>query len=212
MEKPLSSDLRQAREIVSLCKKNNVPLYVNYFRRVDPGIAQLKRLIDRKKLGRLRFVDIYYGQDLLNNGSHFIDLMLYLLGSPKSIRLLRRSGKKDVDFVFYYNQLLVFFRSSIGIDYYLKDMDFVFEKARVRYSCLSDTQLMLPGRKSELGIKELKDVSAQELHIDVQRCMLTVASHVYNVLSKKSGLISTGETALKTAEVCFDILKKGTKA
>ena len=212
MEKPLALNLKQAREIVTISKKKKILLYVNYFRRVDPGISKLKQYIVQKKWGRLKHVDIFYGQDLLSNGSHFIDLMIYLLGNPERVKLLRSRDRNNPDFIFYYKQILIFFKSSIGIDYYLKDMDFVFENSRVRYSRFSLTQLMLPTDKSCFGVKELIDVSSKDLHLDVERYMLTVAGHIYNVLSGKGKLVSTGQTALQTLEVCFDIMKKGTKA
>lgn len=209
MEKPLALNLHQAREITALSKRMGILLYVNYFRRVDPGIRKLKEYIDTKECGALRHINIYYGNGLLNNGSHFIDLMLYLLGSPDKIKLLRKTDKDNPDFIFYYKQLLVFFKSSVGIDYYMKDMDFVFEKARVTYSCFSQTALMLPRRRFSFGARELVDVGSKGLHLDVERYMSTVAEHIYDVLLGKSDLESSGQTALQTLKVCFDIMKKG---
>ena len=211
MEKPLALNLREGREMVKICKDKKISLYVNYFRRVDPGIGKLKECIDRKRWGRLRHVNIYYGQDLLNNGSHFIDLMLYLLGNPDDIKVLHRRDRNNPDFAFWYKQLLVSFKSSIGVNYNLKEMDFIFENARVRGSYLPLTQLMLPKIKSCFGTRELIDVRSKDLHLDLEKYILTVAGHIYNVLAGKSELVSTGQTALQTLKVCFDIMKKGAR-
>jgi len=209
MEKPLALDLKQARKIVTTADEMDILLYVNYFRRVDPGIKKLKQYLDSEEFGKLKCVDIYYGEDLMNNGSHFVDLMRHLVGEPCQIKLLHSNDINNPDFMFLYKGLRIFFMSSVGIDYYLKDMDFVFERARVKYYCFSSTQLMLPEVELCFGAKELIDVESRDLHLDVERYMLTVIDYIHNVLSNKSELISTGHTALQTLEVCFDIMKKG---
>lgn len=206
LEKPLALNLKQAKEIVRITKRKNIPLYVNYFRRIDPGIKALKQHIKKRKWGGLKHVNIYYGRGLLNDGSHFIDLILCLLGKPKAIRILNRQDRDNPDFIFFYNTISVFFKSSAGLEFYLKEMDFVFKKARVNYSAFSQTRLLLP-RKKPFGAKELLPARGKNLHLDMNRYMLTVARHVYNVLSGKNGLVSTGQTALETLKVCFNIKK-----
>lgn len=208
MEKPIASNLRQAKEILLLSRKNKTLLYVNYFRRVDPGINNLKQGIKNKQWGRLRCVNIYYGQGLLNNGSHFIDLIIYLLGIPRSIRVSYRRDMDNPNFVFCYKQLCVYFNSSGGLDYHLKEMDFIFEKARVRYLSLPQTQLMLPKKESFFGVKELIGDKDKSLYLDLERFMANVAGHIYDVLSGRGKLASTGQTALDALEVCYDIMMK----
>ena len=42
-EKPLSYDLAEAHEIVHSCEKSGVKLFVNYMRRSDPGVIEVKK-------------------------------------------------------------------------------------------------------------------------------------------------------------------------
>lgn len=209
VEKPLALDLKQARQMLAISKKKRFLLYVNYFRRVDPGIRRLKQCIERKKWAGLRHVNIYYGRGLLNNGSHFIDLITFLLGQPDCIKLLRKNGSDNPDFIFCYKQLSVYFKSCPYIDYNLKEMDFVFKEARVRYLSLPATQLLLPEKKSCFGTSELVEVGNKGFHLDLERYMFTVIEHIYNVLSGEAGLESSGQAALHTLKLCFEVMKKG---
>jgi len=209
MEKPLALNLKQAEAIAKIAKDKKILFYVNYFRRIDPGIRRLKEGIRKNRWGKLKHLVIYYGQDLLNNGSHFIDLMIYLLGSPNSLQVLHKSSKRDKDFIALYKNIQVYFKSSIGLKYNLKEMDFVFEQARVRYSCKPSTELMLPKHRSCFGLKELTKVENRDLCLDLERYTAITIDHIYKVLLGREDIRSTAQTALDSLKLCFDIIKRG---
>ena len=102
-EKPLSITSKQAKEMVAVCKKNNVILTVNYVMRHHPIIKKTKEFIDSKLLGKIVSISAKYNLDLQPNdnyrfkmeesgggalrdlGTHMIDLMRYLGGEISSI-------------------------------------------------------------------------------------------------------------------------------
>ena len=75
-EKPLAYDLVAAREMVDACDSAGINLYVNYPRRSDPGVIEIKRLIEADEFtGPIKGV-VWYSKGFLNNGSHFFNLLL----------------------------------------------------------------------------------------------------------------------------------------
>lgn len=79
VEKPLSNSLKNASEIIRICKQNNIVLAVNHQRRFDPFYHSIKKSI-HKKLGNLQSVNAYYGGGITNTGSHLFDILRYFFG------------------------------------------------------------------------------------------------------------------------------------
>jgi myo-inositol 2-dehydrogenase/D-chiro-inositol 1-dehydrogenase len=79
-EKPLSTDAESAAELTDACATNGVALQVNFLRRFDPAH---KALAERGI--HVRHADFRYSGDLLNYGSHALDLFRWLVGEPASV-------------------------------------------------------------------------------------------------------------------------------
>jgi len=103
LEKPMAVNAAQAREIVTCCKENNVPLLVGYCSRYSPQYMAAREFVKSGALG-----DIYYantamqrqrgtpygwfndsakaaGGCLMDVGVHMIDVSWYLMGCPKPV-------------------------------------------------------------------------------------------------------------------------------
>lgn len=79
-EKPLAPDSSEAKRIKAVGEKARVPIFVNYIRRFSPYIAKAKYEIERGRLGRVLQATIYYTKGAMNNGTHLIDSIRFLLG------------------------------------------------------------------------------------------------------------------------------------
>ncbi len=81
-EKPVDSDPAQLDKIISLYLKSNTKVLVNFYRRFQPGIIQLRNEI-REVLAEEGCTNIVvsYQRGFHNNASHAIDLIEYLFGS-----------------------------------------------------------------------------------------------------------------------------------
>jgi predicted dehydrogenase len=79
-EKPVATSARDADAALQRCRKSGAMLAVNYTRRWDPAVAELRAGIAEGRWGALRSAVGYYNKGLLNNGSHLIDLLLFLFG------------------------------------------------------------------------------------------------------------------------------------
>jgi predicted dehydrogenase len=97
MEKPLALDLDQARRIVELAEERGVVLAVNYLRRYSPAFQEARRRIRAGELGRLQAVGGYYTKGIRHNGSHWLDLVRWLVGEVASVQAWNGLGEAGDD-------------------------------------------------------------------------------------------------------------------
>jgi UDP-N-acetyl-2-amino-2-deoxyglucuronate dehydrogenase len=100
-EKPMAINLKDAKEMIKVCKESEVKLFVIKQNRLNPTLQILKKKVEEKKFGNIGIVDInvfwqrpqsYYDQDewrgtkdldggaLLNQASHYVDLLEWIIG------------------------------------------------------------------------------------------------------------------------------------
>ena len=117
-EKPLALNSIQAKEMIQVCKENNVLFAVDYLYRFHPQIIKAKELVDNKLLGKivsinLKFnIDLPPGDNFRHNkelsgggalrdlGTHLIDLLRFLGGEFEIIggsvdNIIYQSGVDD---------------------------------------------------------------------------------------------------------------------
>jgi len=105
-EKPMALTLRGADKMIEECKKHNVRLFVIKQNRYNPPIKRLKEAIDKGRFGKLFLANTtvrwsrpqkYYDKDswrgtyrmdggvIMNQASHHIDLLRWLIGPVDSV-------------------------------------------------------------------------------------------------------------------------------
>lgn len=103
VEKPMARNAEECRTMIEACEKNDVPLFVAYYRRSLPRFLKVKELIEKGRIGDIRFLTIQHtkkpvqkqedgtwpwrvlpeesgGGLLYDVGSHTLDLFDFLLG------------------------------------------------------------------------------------------------------------------------------------
>jgi predicted dehydrogenase len=86
-EKPLGENLSSANQFLKDCSERELMVQVNFWRRADRGLRGLANgdLIDL--IGEPIVVNCLYGNGLLNNGSHMIDLVRMFFGEVENFRI-----------------------------------------------------------------------------------------------------------------------------
>ncbi len=105
-EKPMSLSLAQADALVAACDEAGVQLFVVKQNRLNPPVQLLKRAVDKGRFGRIYMANVtvrwqrpqdYYdaepwrgtwefdGGAIMNQASHYVDLMQWLVGPVESI-------------------------------------------------------------------------------------------------------------------------------
>ncbi|WP_164545389.1 Gfo/Idh/MocA family protein [Paenibacillus albus] len=78
-EKPMATNLGDARKMVDMCREHGVVLVVGHQRRMSAVYGKMRELIDAGTIGDVRHIRASCAGDLLSDGSHLADSMLYLL-------------------------------------------------------------------------------------------------------------------------------------
>jgi predicted dehydrogenase len=91
-EKTIASSLEEGRELAE--RLGSAKVFINYLRRWDKAMRDWRARIARGELGKLQRAVGWYGKGLFNNGTHLIDLVLFLAGASA---LRARAGARRLD-------------------------------------------------------------------------------------------------------------------
>jgi predicted dehydrogenase len=187
-EKPLAKTLQQAEAIVALAETKKIPVVVNYSRRFVRELTALKQDIADNKHGRFIAGSGMYGKGILHNGTHMLDLLMYLLGDIRSAHETSRiydfyRDDPTVSAVLEFDGNALF--SLQGIDcrsYTIFEADLLFEKARIRLvdSCFEIEEYHVKESAKFTGYKNLYRSGTSAT--DLNRAMLNAVEHIYSVL------------------------------
>jgi predicted dehydrogenase len=99
-EKPLAYSLEEAAAMVAACREADCLLYVNYLRRVEPGVFEVKRRLEDGRIAKPLKGILWYTKGLLHNGSHFSNLLEFWLGPIERFMVInsgRAWGAEDIE-------------------------------------------------------------------------------------------------------------------
>jgi len=94
-EKPIANKLKDADEIIQLCRQKNVILQVNHSRRFDELHQDIKAFIDGGRLGRIQQVSFHYTAGIANTGSHMFDLLRFVFGEVEWVQGIYSRNKSS---------------------------------------------------------------------------------------------------------------------
>jgi len=77
-EKPMTTNLSEADRMLKACRENNVRLAIGHHHRFDPQLMKAKELINDKAVGDVVLLWGHCSLDLMNNGSHVVDMINFL--------------------------------------------------------------------------------------------------------------------------------------
>ena len=90
-EKPLAATPGEAEAIRDHVSASGIQLVVNYTRRWDPVVVRLRESLRAGRIGEVQAVTGWYTKGIIHNGTHWLDLVNYLLtGAPQPVRVLGR--------------------------------------------------------------------------------------------------------------------------
>jgi len=210
-EKPLGTVVARAERLVEACQQRGIVLAVNYQRRWDHLVGQLKQALQEGKLGDLQKVVVYYGRGVLHNGSHAVDLLLDWLGAPEKVQVEGRifdftPGDPTVDAFVLMGGIPV---HLIGIDsrhYSLFEMDLFGTKGRVTLANFGRRLEWFP-RESASGPDQAGELQERPT---IQRrggptAMRLALDEIVRAVRTGGRVRSNGETALVTLRVCSEL-------
>lgn len=212
-EKPISFSYSQAKKIVNLCDKSRIFLLVNYSRRFDEDIQKFKNDIKNKKWGELRSVIGFYNKGIINNGTHLIDVLIYLLGNLKITKVgncindySKDDPSIDVELKSESNIPIRLFCNSVN-DFTFFEMQFVFSSGVIY---MEQGGMFWRERKVQPSKTFVDYDVLSSGRIRKGRypgAMINAINNIYDAIIKKKPIISSGYNALEAHKLCEKILK-----
>lgn len=80
IEKPFTSSISEAKEIIEAAKDAGITVYINHSRRWHQNYLSLKSLLKENNAGPIQGISVFFGKGgIANLGVHFLDLMAFLM-------------------------------------------------------------------------------------------------------------------------------------
>ena len=105
VEKPLSNKLNEIKKLVKISNLNNKLLKVGYNLRFDDGLIKSREILDKKLIGKIYYIKIFYANgatktnsnkigSLLDMGTHSINLLLWLMNND-NFKIIKAISQKN---------------------------------------------------------------------------------------------------------------------
>ena len=208
-EKPIASSLKEAEEMIKVCKENNVILYINHTRRFDNMWRKAKELIDSGRIGEIKIINAYSTAGLLNGGIHLFDLLRFYNGDVESVNAkLKKDNSTDASGT----GLLKFKNGSYAFvdidyrDYVLFQINFIGSKGMLKCGGMirgDKTFELFTGKPSptQTGLLELQREEFPEVQGEMP--LVNAVNEIIESIENKKEPISSGEDGLKALELCM---------
>lgn len=92
-EKPLALSAREAEDLVATAIARGIRLAVNYIRRHAPTHQRVRAALTDGAIGSVRFVSGLYAGGLVHNGTHWLDLVRWLIADVVAVQGFASSGE-----------------------------------------------------------------------------------------------------------------------
>lgn len=211
-EKPLTGEAARSRQVVAAYAAAGKPLCVNYLRRWDKRVRQLRDEIDADDWGGVQAIGGLYAKGLYNCASHFFDLIHYLVGplTPRAVLGRVDDGRADDP------TLSVFLETEAGAPvtligthaelYFPFEIDLVMENGRLSLEDLGGRLRQRRVRAHPLYAHQpsLDDGTFENTGIGL--ALVRAVDNIYDHLATGAELVSTAESALEAEELCARIM------
>ncbi len=208
-EKPLAYDTDEAEKIKKICDDNNIEIFLNFIRRADPGILELKNRLDSHQIqGPFKLV-AWYSKGLIHNGSHFIDLFDFLFGSISSFKIINPGPKKgkeaEPDFLVEYMNATVFFNAVNAEHFSYHKFDLVASNGFLSYEENGNLIWRAAEKNKVYGNIPLSD-EEEIIFGDMRNYQYNVLSMLSEALNKGDHFLCDGVSGLQNIAILNKII------
>lgn len=200
-EKPLSPQVTESESMVLACRQAGVSLFVNFIRRADPAVREVRhRIEDGRIAGPLKAV-VWYSKGMVHNGSHFVDLMTDWLGPIRAGRIIalgRRVGDNDADadFLLAHERGTALFCAAREECFSHYTVEIVAANGRLRYE--RGGEILWQGVEADTRLASYRRLARdiQAISNDMDRYQLHVMSALAQALQGERHPLCSGDEAL----------------
>lgn len=213
-EKPITNNFQDTQKIIALLRKVNIPILINYSRRFDKSMRELKKNLSEEKYGRVLCANGIYTKGIIHNGVHMIDLARYLFGEVKknlicySVDDCVGNDKSVAGFLKF--DKCDQFHLAAGDDrsFFIFELDIILEKKRIRL-LNSDQYLYWQDVISDPAYPGCKCLSKPLIKkTSINGALTELINNAVAYLEKNTPLICDIDSAWQTEKTCFELLNK----
>lgn len=136
-EKPVAQTLAEGMQMKALAEQKKCTVLINYMRRFEPGVEEIRQMLQAGAIGDIYKGVMWYSKGILNNGSHFIDLLSYLLGPVKKTQILARGGNyagdPEPDLQIWFGDTCVYFLAGKEECFSVKELELMGTLGTLQY-------------------------------------------------------------------------------
>ena len=193
-EKPFTTNLKQQKKILKLCKKNKIKLFVNYIRISDPNYIKIFRFLKNSKKIKYK-INIFYSNGIFNNASHYINFLCKCFGNPISykVNIYNSIKKNNFDYNF-----------DFDIEFNNSKVKFLYKKYDI------NLEMTIKSEKNKILIYKKKPIKFNDkvLRETIKNYQYNVIDNIYKYYKKTNYSLCSGEQAHQTFLVCTEIVKR----
>jgi predicted dehydrogenase len=214
-EKPLSYSIEEAYSMQEICNAYNIQLFVNYMRNSLPDSIKIKNKIENGEYFGLFKGVVWYSKGLIHNGSHFVNLLTYWLGTIKESHCIGKGsllGDQDIetDFSLTFEKGNVTFLSTKEENFSHYAIELNFENGRLRYERGGREVYWTPVQQDK-NFPTYKFLSNENVNYDtdgMSKYQLHVVNELWNVLNQENYELCSDAMAISTLESINEIIKE----
>ena len=212
-EKPIDENIEKAKRLVELCASNGVQLFVNYMRRSESGVNEVKRMIDNHVIRKPIKAVVWYSKGLLNNGSHMLNLMEYWLGEASDFSNFTfnrywNETDPEIDFRVGFEKGVATFLSGWEEFYPHLSVELLSPSGRLCY-LRGGEEIIWYASSASIGAPRTKFLLEQSFVDNTfNKYQLNFAENLFQALNGKASNICSGLEALKTLKNIHSIMER----
>lgn len=206
LEKPIATNIQDANSFLNLKKKTQESILLGYTWRWWPPLLEVKKLLNQNIIGKIhhvhfhmsahladwhpweRYQDFFMSKKELGGGalldeSHWIDLMVWLLGMPKSligrvdkISDLEIDSDDIVDIIFFYDNMHVTMHLDLFARPHEKSIRFVGQDGTILWNS-EPNQISIGKDSGQKWILKKFDNDRNDMFISVAKEFLSLISN-----------------------------------
>jgi predicted dehydrogenase len=219
VEKPIASTVEESRAFLKICKKRGIAVQVNITRRADAVLRRLAFGGLLKEIGKLQAAFGIYGNGLINNGTHLVDQVRFLLGEVRSVQAMPGfkafiegpiKGDINIPFLLQLTNGATCMVQPVHFKHYRElSLDIWGKVGRVSIvqEGLNIIKYPLAKCRSFQKANEIESSSGRVISTGYGEALYQMYGNLADTLDSGVTLFSTGDSALQTAKVIDSIFK-----
>lgn len=201
-EKPLADTYEKAEKMVRMCNANKCDLYVNFFRRVEKSILEVKERITNESIKLPAKGLLWYSKGLLNSCSHFLDLLTFLFGPVIDVKVTRKGDRlatvdPEPDFEICFQNANINCLALNAENFFHNTLELIFENGLVKFdkACASTTWQKVV-TDPQLSSYKVLDENKENFESNFFAAQRYVVKELTSILEQKKTVLASGDEAL----------------